>query len=90
MANYCRNNGASQEWNAWIGSTGNFLCFLPSEYDTVAKWRAYLAEHNLEICYKLATPIEYPLTPQLIKSLKGTNNVFSSLNGNCSVAYWKH
>lgn len=42
------------------------------------------------IVYTLATPIEYPLTPQLIKSLKGTNNVFSNLNGNITVQYFKH
>lgn len=45
---------------------------------------------NMQIAYRLPTSIEYPLTPQLIKSLKGQNNVFSDLNGNTTVQYWKH
>lgn len=38
---------------------------------------AYLQEHPLQICYKLATPVEIPLTPTQIATLAGQNNVWS-------------
>lgn len=45
---------------------------------------------DVEICVTLETPIIYPLTPQVIKSLKGVNNVFTDTNGDITVKYWKH
>lgn len=43
-----------------------------------------------EVVYELATPIHYPLTPTLIKSLKGANTIWSDMNGNLEISYWKH
>ena len=34
--------------------------------------------------------IHYPLTPQILKTLKGTNNIWSSANGDLSIKYYKH
>ena len=38
---------------------------------------AYLQEHPLQICYKLATPFEITFTPAQIATLVGQNNVWS-------------
>lgn len=47
---------------------------------------AYLQEHPLQICYKLATPFEVTLTPMQITMLAGTNNVWSNA-GNITLKY---
>jgi len=47
-------------------------------------------EYDPYIVYKLATPIEYDLTTEQIKTLKGTNNIWSDANGNIEVKYWTH
>ena len=44
----------------------------------------------VELCAELATPIEYDLTPQQLKTLKGLNNIWSDTNGNVDVKYWTH
>ena len=56
---------------------------------TVEAWREYLAEHNLEVVYKLATPIVYQLTPQEIQTLIVTNVLWSDTNGDMEVKYLK-
>ena len=48
------------------------------------------ADTEIEFCAELATPIEYDLTPEQIKTLKGTNNIWSDTNGNVEVKYWIH
>lgn len=48
------------------------------------------AMDGVTVLYELATPITYPITPQIIKSLRGVNNVWSDANGDMSVEYWKH
>lgn len=63
--------------------------------DVRADVRNYLvSQYNngtpVELCYELATPIEYDLTPQQIKTLKGTNNIWSDANGDIEVKYWTH
>jgi hypothetical protein len=45
---------------------------------------------GIKLVYQLKTPIEYPLTPQILKALKGTNNIWSNANGNIEVKYWTH
>ena len=42
---------------------------------------------GMEIVYDLATPVEYDLTAEEIKSLLGENNVWTDTNGNITVAY---
>ena len=53
---------------------------------TLAEYRTYLANNPLEICYELATPITYALTPQEIRTLLGTNNIWADA-GPISVEY---
>jgi len=41
-----------------------------------AEWKAYLVQNPLEVVYKLSTPQTIQLTPQEIRTLLGTNNVW--------------
>lgn len=50
---------------------------------------AYLAENPIEIVYELATPIEFTLTPEEIKLLKGTNNIWADTGDVGDVRYFK-
>ena len=54
---------------------------------TVANWKTWLGTNNLTVVYKLATPVEYDLTPQQISALLGVNNVWSDTNGDTTVDY---
>lgn len=46
----------------------------------------------LEIASKLKQGFEtiYSINPQTLKTLKGTNNIFSNANGNIQVKFWSH
>lgn len=59
-----------------------------TRYETLEDFNASIA--NVSFGYKLATPITYPLSPEIIKALKGVNNIWSDANGNIDVKYWKH
>jgi len=48
-----------------------------SGLDTTAKQLAWLAQHPVQICYKLKTPLELTLTPTEVQMLKGYNSVSS-------------
>ena len=50
----------------------------------------YLSNNPCQIVYELETPIVYQLTPQQIKTFKGTNTVWADTNGDISVEYWTH
>ena len=59
---------------------------IPKEF--VNNW---LQEHPTTIVYELKTPIVHTLTPQTLKTLRGTNNIWASNNGgNIELAYWSH
>ena len=52
-------------------------------FTTIEEWKAYLTEQNaagtpLQIAYKLETPIEVSLTPQIIKAISGTNTLITN------------
>lgn len=75
--------------NAYIGSTGNFLCYPPSEVTTKEEWLAYLAEHPLQIVYELETPVVLAtLTPTQITALIGNNTMWAD-SDSLSVTYLK-
>jgi hypothetical protein len=44
----------------------------------------------LQFAYKLTTPTTYQLDPEVIKTLRGINNIWSDANGNIEVKFWKH
>ena len=63
---------------SYIGS-GGAIKIWDSEYTEetdVDAWKT--ARANVELCYYLATPITYQLTPTQVKSLLGSNNVWAN------------
>lgn len=55
-------------------------------FTTLEDFKASLATENLQLVYELATPTTYQLTPQEIKTLLGSNNVWAD-TGDTSVGY---
>lgn len=92
---YCKMGSVYNNDNAWTArflcSNGTFNRFeirLPKNVlatENVAGAKAYLNEHPLQACYKIA-PFTVQLTPQQLKLLKGTNNVWTDA-GNVTVTY---
>lgn len=48
---------------------------LDSSYDTVDKYKTWLSNNNLQVCYELATPTTVQLTPAQLMMLKGYNSL---------------
>ena len=75
-----------------IGNVGDKLIqsihIKDSRYTTVSDFLNGVGNEN--IVYKLLTPIEYSITPQTLKTLRGINNIWSTSNGHISIKYWKH
>ena len=59
------------------GANSRAFVWLPNDTD---------GDLTVSVCYKLATPQTYQLTGQQLKTLYGTNNLFSNV-GNVSVTY---
>lgn len=51
-----------------------------------AAFAEWLSNNPTQLCYELAEPIHYPLTPTEIKTLLGTNNIWAD-TGDVSVEY---
>lgn len=51
-----------------------------------ASWRTYLAQNPLQVCYELASPQTYQLTPQQVTALLGDNAVWAD-TGDVAVTY---
>ena len=60
--------------------------YPPATVTTLEEYKTWLASHNLQVVYPLATPITYNLTPTEVKSLLGINNVWSDA-GDVDVEY---
>ena len=57
----------------------------------LTSFKAYLSEHNLQVAYPLATPITYHFdNVGQLKSFIGQNTVWTDLNGDPTVTFWKH
>ena len=72
---------ATSYWGASENTSEAFIAKLKSWTD---------AGTPLQIVYELATPIEYDLTLEQIKTFLGQNNIFADSNGNVEVKYWTH
>lgn len=68
-----------------IGSVGVYINKI-SENETIENFNSRLVANPFKICYPLATPLEIPLTPELITLLKGENNVWTD-SGESEVEY---
>lgn len=71
----------------------NFRLMPTDGSASVDDWKSYidaqsLAGNPIDICYELATPQTYQLTPQQIQLLKGSNVLWSD-GGDVRLAYWK-
>lgn len=72
--------------NQYLGANRCFICDLTQEDATVAEFKSYLASLNAQLVYKLATPLEIPLTPEIITLLKGENNMWTDA-GESEIGY---
>ena len=83
-------NGAhsSEDKVMWQYTDTNYIRVRDSAFSANEQIKAELAEHYL--CYKLATPITYPMTPQPLKSLRGLNNILTDANGNIDIKFYSH
>lgn len=65
---------------------GNVYFLVPPSIETALEGKQWLIDNGVTICYELATPQTYQLTPQQIQTLVGQNNVWSE-DGEISLAY---
>lgn len=72
----CIRNEESDRWRIYLRTPNTTLNDL----------KTWLASHNLQVVYALATPITYNLTPTEVKSLLGINNIWAD-TGDTSVEY---
>jgi len=56
----------------------NWLYFKVDDIATATEIKEFFTNNPVYAYYPLATPVEYQLTPQQIKTLVGTNNVWAS------------
>ena len=54
--------------------------------DNATKMNTWLSNNPITICYELNTYTTYQLTPEEVKTILGTNNIYSD-SGDCSVTY---
>ena len=65
----------------------NPITYLDGVED-LATFKAYLAEHPLEVVYPLATPLTYHFDNiGQLQSFLGTNNIWHNMNGDITVEY---
>lgn len=101
---YCKVGTVYNENTPWVarflfmnGSFNRFEMRLPKSVladitsESAAKQSvvSYLDAHPLQAVYKIS-PITYALTPTIIKSLRGANNLWSNANGDATITYWTH
>lgn len=69
------------------GNADDWIVFaFDSSMNTYEKISQWFKDNNTQICYELATPQTYQLTPQQVNTLVGTNNVWSE-QGNIELSY---
>lgn len=68
------------------GSPRMFMLFPLDVVASVADFETYCAAHPISVIYPLATPLEYDLTPNDLRTLYGDNTIFADC-GDVSVTY---
>lgn len=61
---------------------------IDSRYTTGTDFKTAMS--GVQLLYEITEPITYQLTPQCIKTLIGTNHIWSDDNTNIEVQYYKH
>ena len=90
LCNWLKAQTGAVEWQAFIGSTGNFHCYVPSE--TIADknaWATYLSQHKLTFVYELDEPYTIQLYTGTIQTLVGDNTLWTDTNGTNEITYLK-
>ena len=59
---------------------------IPGSFADADAIKAYLATHNVDVCYEITTPTEIQLTQQEVRTLLGVNNIWSD-GGDMAVEY---
>lgn len=78
-------SGSGRVFSAFcFGVTGVFV--RDSRFDNVSDFKSAMS--GVQLCYELATPITYQLTPQEINTIIGTNTIYAD-TGDMSVIYPK-
>jgi len=80
---------SSDKVGRFYGSSAyNFSRFAihDSAYDNADETAFKTAMSGVQLCYELATPIEYTLTPQEVKTYLGQNNIWNDV-GDTEVTY---
>lgn len=77
---------------AMMSSNQGFQLVFPVSYNitTLQEARNWIINNPISMVFRYVTPHTYQLTPQQIKTLRDTNNIWSNANGNTTVKYWKH
>lgn len=68
------------------GNTNIYIRINSSRASTVAEFKQWLASNNVEVVYKIRTPLTIQLTPHEVTALLGSNNVWAD-SGNSEVVY---
>lgn len=61
--------------NGEVKTTDTNAFFKCDTCQTDTEWKTYLASNNVQVCYELATPQTYQLTPAELKLLKEQNTI---------------
>ena len=59
------------------GSANKRFIFKNTDYTEVADFQTWLSNNNMQVAYKLDTPIELDVSSVAIPTLNGTNNIFA-------------
>jgi hypothetical protein len=59
-------------------TTDIFLTTPTREISTVDQMNEWLQNNNVQLVYKLATPVTYPQQPTAVKSIGGDNNIWAN------------
>lgn len=73
----------------WLGVNNRNIYLIgvhESMGATLAAFKSYLANNNLQLVYPLANPVTYQLTPQEVTTLLGNNTIYAD-TGDVTVTY---
>lgn len=73
----------------WINNNGRIVIGVDSSITSVADWKEYLNNNNMEIAYELADEYktDFTFTGQRIETMLGVNNFWNDADGDTSVTY---
>ena len=73
-----------------VNNKNIYICMPNENITTLEAFKTWLNNNPMQLVYKLADPIHYSIPSQTLKTLKGTNNIWSNANGPVSITYWTH